>query len=100
MNLTDASLYYLAALTYHPEIATFGGRGAWRVHHCVQWFWPQSPRVVRVQPDEGEPEILMLHIQSPRPLKPGTYVNPTKLLREVLEQRDPFSQPVTQEIYA
>lgn len=89
MNLADAPLYFLAALTYHPEIATFSpGRGAWRVHHCVEWFWPIAPRVVRVQDDDdGEPEVLMLHIQSPRPLKPGTYINPTKLLREVFEQQ-------------
>lgn len=70
---------YCAALTYHPNVGTFRGtRGAWRVAHCSAGLTPDSPFVNCSQ---------MLVMEVPRQLRVGTWVNPTKLLRELLASR-------------
>jgi hypothetical protein len=82
----------IAVLTYHPHIGTFrGARGAWRVEHTVRIFSTGPlealpPRVGMLYPPSSAPrKALFLTVL--RPLSRGTFVNPTKLLRELIEQR-------------
>jgi hypothetical protein len=87
MNSSDLPRFYRAALTYHPEIGTFrGGRGAWRVRHCIATgdrceiaVWPETLLF------GGSPKTL--HMDVPRLLRRNTFVNPTVLLKILLEQR-------------
>lgn len=90
MNTADLPRFYRAALTYHPEIGTFrGGRGAWRVAVCIERVRKipgsrhPSPPDVRVWADG----IKRLHMDVPRLLRRNTFVNPTLLLKILLEQR-------------
>jgi hypothetical protein len=83
----------IAVLTYHPEIGTFRGkRGAWRVQRYIPagWWLPAGP-VLKVGYDYSK-QCKALFMDVARPLRVGTYVNPTKLLREVLAQRRQISQ--------
>lgn len=78
---------YRAALTYHPDIATFAPAnqvrsGAWRV--ASVWVGDTHIFVTRPVADPLTPHLVM---PVTRPLRRGTYVNPTKLLREVLAVR-------------
>jgi hypothetical protein len=80
----DLPRFYRAALTYHPEIGTFrGGRGAWRVRDCESTFAAQGIVVF----DFYIIERKTLHMDVPRLLRRNTFVNPTVLLKILLEQR-------------
>jgi len=88
---------YRAAFTYHPGIGTFRGqRGAWRVART----WPVGPLLGRppctiVGPDYTTRESV-LFMGVARRLHVGTFVNPTKLLRELFAKRR-GSTPTTKE---
>lgn len=83
MNSADHQRFYRAAFTYHPHINTLRGeRGAWRVRACFENFVPAD---IRVRP--GAHAGLELQMDVPRMLKVHTFVNPTKLLRKLFEQR-------------
>lgn len=74
---------YRAALTYHPEIATPKGRGAWRVHCCFDGVATDPILYV----SNAWPIARCLVMPVPRQLHPKTFANPTKLLREWFAQR-------------
>lgn len=81
-----------AVLSYHPDVGTFRGtRGAWRVE---DYRHVEAP--VHAHPEVGLLKDLgparpkkVLFIDVARPLRRGTWVNPTKLLRELLAARRP-----------
>jgi len=77
----DLPRFYRAAFIYLPHVGTFrGGRGAWRVHLCAEMTEPHGLFVCDVP-------FKALHMDVPRPLRRNTFVNPTVLLRVLLEQR-------------
>lgn len=71
------------ALVFDATIPTFRGTGAWRVASCWERQLQSAPPI-DVMVLNGRKELVM---DVPRPLRRGAYVNPTKLLREVFEQR-------------
>jgi hypothetical protein len=82
---------YWAVLTYHPSIATFArpgvpGRGAWRVRRCVPGVTAGERPFISIGRDYGS-HTNALFMDVPRRLTVGTYVNPTKLLRELFAKR-------------
>lgn len=88
MRPSDLPVIHRAALTYHPEIGMFGGkRGAWRVHHCFETQEPSQVRVWPVEEHEDGEATKMLYIDVPSPLRANIFVNPTVLLKMLLEQR-------------
>lgn len=71
---------YRVALTYHPDVGTFRGkRGAWRVHRSTPYEMPNVP-VIYTGEDLGRTPVLVL--PTCRQFRRGTFVNPTKILKE------------------
>lgn len=66
---------YVATFTYHPNIGTFrGNRGAWRVRQC----WLRQTTGVPAVTVVGDELVMRVAKQ----LRPNTFVNPTRLLKE------------------
>ena len=90
---------YRAALTYHPDIGTFRGqRGAWRVFSC--WERPaHHPSGIEVGKFLTSEDVQQrcLFMDVPRKLVRHTFVNPTKLLRELLAKRRGITSSTTKE---
>jgi hypothetical protein len=82
VNRSDSPRFFRAALTYHSEIGTFrGGRGAWRVRSS--WVTVHQDSDIWVL--KAKPWALFMDV--PRLLRRNTFVNPTVLLKILLEQR-------------
>ena len=80
-----------AILTYHPSIPTPRGRGAWRVQLCSN-LGSTKPEVISFYPgNQHHTPMRALRMPVARHLARGTWVNPTKLLREYLATQRLFS---------
>lgn len=82
---------YCAILSYHPEVGTFRGkRGAWRVVLCYPHAgYPVERPYIAVGTNYSYTRPLrgrVLFMDVTRRLHKGTWVNPTKLLRELQRQ--------------
>jgi hypothetical protein len=81
---------FRAILTYHPHVGTFrGGRGAWRVAVCCPDLGMPTPiEVIKYYPGmQKHLPVKALRMPVSRRLVSGTWINPTKLLRELFARQ-------------
>ena len=70
---------YRVALTYHPDVGTFRGkRGAWRVYCWDDEYHELGEEVLKSNADGTD----ILDMPAGRRYRPGTWVNPLKILKE------------------